>query len=225
MSDKRPGVIVDVDGTMLDTNYLHVVAWIRAFRENGFEDLAMSDVLGAIGIASEGLVEKLVDADQEVTDAIVKAHSRNYEAFTDDVRAFTRAGDLLRACDDRGLAVTIATSGKKDDLEWMLPAIGVDEDLLATATTSGDVEASKPAPEPMQATIDAAGLDPKRTVALGDTVWDVQAAQRTGIPCITFTCGGIDEATLRDAGAAQVWASPADLLAHLDDSLLGRLAD
>jgi HAD superfamily hydrolase (TIGR01509 family) len=152
----------------------------------------------------------------------VEAHSKRYEALRDHVTAFAAAADLVRACSDRGLTPVLATSGKEEDLEWMLPAIGVD-DAFEGATTSSDVEEGKPAPDLLSGAIEKHRLDPSRSVAVGDTVWDVEAARRAGVPCIALTCGGISEAELRQAGAAAVYADPADLLEHLDDSPLGRL--
>ena len=216
-----PGVVFDVDGTLLDTNYLHTIAWTRAMREHGYEDVTMDAVHGAIGIASAGLVEHVLGKED---DKLADAHSEAYEAFQDDIRAFPQAADLMKACHERGLKVVIATSGKEKDLEWMLPAIGVDDDIVDDASTSSDVENAKPAPELMEAAMDKSGLDPEHTVAIGDTVWDVQSASRAGIRCIAVTCGGIGEAALRDAGAVEVWKDPADLLAHLDESILSGLA-
>ena len=217
----RPGVVFDVDGTLLDTNYLHVVAWTRALRAHGYDHVTMEQVHGAIGIASGELVEHLTGGRDDET---AEAHTKFYEPFQDDIRAFPDAPELMRACSDAGLRVVIATSGKEKDLEWMLPAIGVDSDLIDGSSTSSDVDSAKPAPELLEVAMEKSGLDPERTVALGDTIWDVQAAQRAGIRCIALTCGGIGEAELREAGAVEVWADPADLLAHLDESILPALA-
>jgi phosphoglycolate phosphatase-like HAD superfamily hydrolase len=116
----------------------------------------------------------------------------------------------------------VATSGKEKDLEWMLPAIGA-EDSIAGATTSSEVQDGKPSPELLSAALEQHRLDPERSVAVGDTVWDVAAAARAGVRCVAVTCGGISEAELREAGAVEVYADPADLLERFDDSLLGRL--
>lgn len=219
MNDLRAGVLFDVDGTLLDTNYLHVLAWWQAMNDAGHDGVSMAAIHRSVGIASEGLVERLLGRADE---RAVEAHSKRYEALRDHVTAFPRAADLVRTCAERGLSPVLATSGKEQDLEWMLPAIGAD-DAFDGATTSSDVEDGKPAPDLMAGAIEKHRLDPGRSVAVGDTVWDVMAAERTGVPCIALTCGGISEAELQAAGAAAVYADPADLLDHLDDSLLGRL--
>jgi HAD superfamily hydrolase (TIGR01509 family) len=221
VSDLRPGVLFDVDGTLLDTNYLHVLSWWQAMNDAGHEDVSMAAIHRSIGIASEGLVERLLGhADEEA----VEAHSRRYEALRDQVTAFPRAADLVGACADRGFVAVLATSGKEEDLEWMLPAIGAG-DSFAGATTSSEVEEGKPSPDLLTAAIEEHRLDPSRSVAIGDTVWDVKAAEKAGVRCIALTCGGISEAELREAGAAEVYADPAELLERLDDSLLGGLVD
>ena len=219
MSDLRPGVLFDVDGTLLDTNYLHVLAWWQAMNDAGHEHLAMAAIHRAIGIASEGLVERLLGHDDETA---VEAHSGRYEALRDQVTAFPRAAELVKACADRGFTPVLATSGKEEDLEWMLPAIGAG-DSFAGATTSSDVDEGKPSPDLLTGAIEEHRLDPKRTVAIGDTVWDVKAAEKAGVPCVGLACGGISEAELREAGAVEVYADPADLLENLDESILGRL--
>lgn len=212
-----PGVLFDVDGTLLDTNYLHVLAWWRALQDSGHPGVAMSAIHRAIGIASEGLVERLLG---KPDDEAVEAHSRRYEALRDQVVAFPRTAELVEACAERGWRPVLATSGKKDDLDWMLPAIGA-EDTVAGATTSSDVGTGKPAPDLLTGALEEHGLDPARSFVVGDTVWDVEAAQKAGLPCVALLCGGISAAELREAGAAAVYDDPADLLQHLDDLDLG----
>lgn len=220
MSDRQvKGVVFDVDGTLLDTNYLHVVAWMRALRAHGHDGVTMADIHGAIGIASDGLVKHLTGEEDE---ELAEAHGDFYEPFKKDIQALPGAADLLERLHADGLSVVIATSGQKDDLDWMLPAIGVEEDLIAGTATAGDVEDAKPAPELMEVAMEAAGLDQDTAVAVGDTIWDVRAANRAGIRCIGFLSGGVGEAALRDEGAVEVWKDPADLLAHLEESILGR---
>ncbi|TFV54683.1 HAD family hydrolase [Geodermatophilus sp. DF01-2] len=219
----RPGVIFDVDGTLLDTNYLHVLAWWQAFRDTGHTEISMADCHRAIGIASAELVSHLLGDDVPDVDDIVEAHSKRYEALRDQVVAFPRTAELLGACRERGLAVVLATSGQESDLEWMQPAIGA-QDVVDGATTSADVGSAKPAPELLETTAADHGLDTARTVAVGDTIWDVRSARDAGLPCIALTCGGISRGELQEAGADEVYDDPADLLVHLDDSLIGRAA-
>lgn len=219
----RPGVLLDVDGTLLDTNYLQVLAWWQAFRDTGHDEVSMADCHRAIGIGSAELVAHLLGDDADDVDEVMEAKERRYEPLRELVVAFPRVDDLLAACRDRGLAVVLATSGQQSDLEWMTPAIGA-EDVVDGATTSADVESAKPAPDLMQTAVADHGLDPQRTVAVGDTIWDVRAARDAGLPCIALTCGGISRAELVEAGADEVYDDPADLLAHLDDSLVGKTA-
>jgi phosphoglycolate phosphatase-like HAD superfamily hydrolase len=222
MSDLRPGVLFDVDGTLLDTNYLHVIAWWEAMREAGHPEVTMAAIHRSVGIASGGLTERLLGSRD---DKAVEAHSARYEAMRerDGVPSFPRAGELVDRCVERGLTPVLATSGKEDDLEWMLPAIGA-EDSFAGATTSSQVEDGKPQPDMLTASLEEYDLDPARTALIGDTVWDVQAAEKAGIACIGVLTGGISEAELREAGAVEVYDDVADLLARFDDSLLARFA-
>lgn len=215
----RPGVLFDVDGTLLDTNYLHVLAWSQAFVDTGHPGVAMSAIHRAIGIPSAGLVRHVLGEDD---DATVRAHSERYEPLRARVAAFPRVAELLTACADRGFVVVLATSGAESDLEWMQPAIGA-EDAVAGVVTASDVDTGKPAPDPMGVAVEQHRLDPRRTVVVGDTVWDAEAARAAGLPCIGLACGGIAAAELREAGAGSVRADPADLLDRLDGTPLARV--
>ena len=223
MTDSAPGVLFDVDGTLLDTNYLHVLAWAQAFRDTGHAGIAMSTLHRAIGIGSEELVARILgEPSGDEVEAAVEAHSRRFEALRDQALAFPSAGDLLRACADRGLRVVLATSGQKSDLDWMLPAIGADE-AVHGATTSSDVSTAKPSPDLLRVAMEQHDLDPDRTAVVGDTVWDVESASRAGLPCVALLCGGISEGELSEAGARAVFQDPADLLDRLAASPLGDL--
>ena len=224
-SSGKPGVLLDVDGTLLDTNYLHALAWWQAFRDAGVTGVTMAETHRAVGIASAGLVDKLAsDADDAAKARVVERHTARYDDVQDQVVAFARADELIRRCRAEGLTVVLATSGKTDDLDWMLPAIGVEEDAIDGATTSDDVEQAKPAPDLMTTAMQQHGLDPARTVAVGDTVWDVQAAYDAGVRIIALTCGGVAECELAGAGADEVFAGPSDLLDRWAESALARLA-
>jgi phosphoglycolate phosphatase-like HAD superfamily hydrolase len=216
-AELRPGVLFDVDGTLLDTNYLHVLAWWQAFRDNGHE-VAMWTLHRAIGIGSEELVQRVLGRPDEGT---VQAHSERYEALRDQATAFPRSAELLSGCADRGLTVVLATSGAKDDLDWMLPMIGAPDGVIAGATTSADVDAAKPHPDLLEVAVRDHRLDPDRTVVVGDTVWDIEAARSAGLPCVALRCGGIGAGDL--SGAVAQYDDPAALLDALDESPIGRL--
>ena len=220
MPEPRPGVLFDVDGTLLDTNYLQVLAWWQAFMDSGHGPVPMERIHHAIGIPGDGLVRHLLGRDDDET---VGAHSRRYAPMREQVKPLPGTADLLRTCAARGLTVVLVTSAAEADLEWMMPALGA-RDAVAGTTTADDVEAGKPEPDPLGTAIRDHDLDPQRTVVVGDTVWDVESARKAALPCIGLTCGGISEAELADAGADAVHADPATLLDHLDASPLGRIA-
>lgn len=217
MANNRAGVVFDIDGTLLDTNYLHVLAWWQAFRDTGHQ-IAMWRLHRSIGIASEELVKRLLGA---ADDDVVQAHSERYAALRDQVTAFPGAAELLAACTELGLTVVLATSGTKDDLEWMLPAIGAPDGVVAGATTSADVEAGKPHPDLLEVALRDHRLDRGRTVAVGDTVWDVESARSAHLPCVALLSGGIGVGEL--GGAEAVYDDPAALLDRLGSSPLARL--
>jgi len=220
----KPGVLLDVDGTLLDTNYLHALAWWQAFRDAGVAGVTMADTHQAVGIASEQLVDRLAhEADDRTKRKIAKRHTKRYAKLQGEVVAFSGADHLVRRCHDAGYRVVLATSGPKSDLDWMLPAIGVGDGVLAGATTSDDVTEGKPAPDLMSTAVRQHDLDPTRTIAVGDTVWDVQAAHDAGVCIVALTCGGIPRCELAEAGADEIFGGPADLVDRWDDSLLSRL--
>ncbi|WP_298805101.1 HAD family hydrolase [uncultured Pseudokineococcus sp.] len=226
------GVLLDVDGTLLDTNFLHVVAWSRALRAEDVHGVPMAVLHRAIGLGSSELVRRVLgdglgspgsDAvDDDLVEAVTSGHSEQYGRMREEVEPFPRAADLIDALAQRDLAVVLATSGDKSDLDWMLPAVGAGDELTGVLT-SGDVEAAKPAPDIFGRAAEAHGLDPSRCVAVGDTVWDVESAGSAGMPCIALTCGGSSREELLGAGAAAVYRDPADLLENLDGSPVGEL--
>lgn len=210
------GVLFDIDGTLLDTNYLHVLAWWRAFRDTGHGEVDMASVHHSIGLSSPDLVRRLVGHDD---DATVEAHGRRFAELQPEAEALPGAGALVRTCAKAGRRVVLATSAKESDLDWMLPLIGAG-DAVHGVSSSADVDRSKPSPDILEVSMREHGLDPDRTLMVGDTVWDIAAAKNARLPCLALTCGGISEIELRQAGASEVYDDPADLLAHLDGSLL-----
>jgi HAD superfamily hydrolase (TIGR01509 family) len=215
----RGAVLFDVDGTLVDTNYLHAVAWAEAFATHGY-DVPTSTCHGLIGQGSDRLVESAIGHHD---DAVVDTHSDIYGAQLHRLRAFPEAAELLRATKRSGLAVVLATSASSHDVEHLRAAIGAD-DVIDGVTTKDDVDASKPDPDIVQAALDLAKVAADAAVFVGDTVWDIKAAARAGLPCVCVLTGGLDESVLRRAGAVEVYQDVADLLSRLPESALGRLA-
>jgi HAD superfamily hydrolase (TIGR01549 family) len=213
-ADTPGAVLFDVDGTLVDTVYQHVVAWWEAFAEAGHA-VSGYDIHHAIGRGSNDLVETLIgSADDDLTEA----HSKKWGDVRERTTAFHQVPELLRACRDRGMHVVLCTSGEGPDLDFFVDAIGGDEPIHAVVS-SEDVEQSKPSPEIVQKAVEAAGVPAERCVMVGDTIFDVQAAVAAGVTAIGVLCGGISEAELRDAGAAAVYGNPSELLAALDQWL------
>jgi HAD superfamily hydrolase (TIGR01509 family) len=212
-------VLFDVDGTLVDTNYLHTVAWWEAFARAG-HDVPMASIHRAIGMGSDRLLDALLPADRDRdADEIIKiAHSALYQVYWPQLRALPGAADLLRACHDAGLRVVLASSADPRQLEVLREALDAEEAIDA-ATSAGDVDSSKPAPDLVHVALDQAGTGPAQTVFVGDSVWDAQACQKAGVPCIALLSGGTSREELRDAGAAAVYGDPAELLARFPASL------
>jgi len=214
--------IFDVDGTLVDTNYLHAVTWWEAFRQYGHH-VPMARVHRAIGMGSDKLLDHLLPAgrDRTVDDELRSAHTVLYAPYWPRLRAFDRAADLLRACASRGLRVVLASSADEREMRALRDALDAD-DVLAAVTSSGDAEESKPAPDILQIALRRAEVAADAAVFVGDTVWDVQACQKAGLACIALLTGGIGRDELRDAGAVEIYEGHAGLLACLQDSLIAR---
>jgi HAD superfamily hydrolase (TIGR01509 family) len=216
--------LFDVDGTLVDTNYLHAVTWWEAFAQAGHV-VPMAEIHRAIGMGSGLMLDKLLPQDRDTGgDADIRAaHSALYATYRSRLRPLPGAADLLRACKRQGLAVVLASSADEPEFNMLRAALDA-EDAIDAATFSGDVEASKPAPDLVQVALDKVGVPAGEAVFTGDTVWDVQACQKAGVPCIGLLSGGISRDELTSAGAAEVYPGPGDLLASLDESLLARAA-
>lgn len=215
----RPAALVlDVDGTLLDTVYLHVLAWWESFLAVGYE-VSCVDIHRAIGRGSADVVETLVGtADQRVVDG----HSERWAPLRERCLPFHDVSELIRAAAGRGLQVVYCTSGSEEDTADFRRKIGCD-DVVAAVVNAGDVPQSKPAPDIVHAALDAVGVAPERAVMVGDTVYDVRAAAAAGVACIGVMCGGIGERELQEAGAVAVYGNPSALLEGLEASPVGRL--
>ena len=214
-------VLFDIDGTLVDSNYLHVDAWHRGLAEAGAPAPA-SRIHRAIGMDSGKLLEALAgEASEETRTRAKELHSDYYKKAASRLRAFDGAQDLLRSIADRGLKVVLATSAPEDELELLLGVLDVD-DTLAVVTSAADVDAAKPDPDILQVALEKAEVGAGQALLVGDTVWDVRAATAAGLPTIGVESGGVSGAELREAGAIEVYEDVAQLLERLDESPIGQ---
>jgi HAD superfamily hydrolase (TIGR01509 family) len=220
MSGSVTAALFDVDGTLVDSNYLHAVTWWEAFGMAGHQ-VPMADIHRAIGMGSGKLLEALLPAgrDRDADADIRTAHSALYSTYWSRLRPLPDAAELLRACKRRGLAVVLASSADEAEFRALRAALDA-EDAIDEATFSGDVGSSKPDPDLVQAALAKAGVPAGQAVFVGDTVWDVEACRKASVPCIGLLSGGISRGELTEAGAAEIYAGPGELLAGFDRSLL-----
>lgn len=219
-----PGaVLLDVDGTLVDTAYVHTISWWQALREHG-HTVPMAEIHRSVGMGSDQLLDHLLGAgrDKGGDERVVAAHDAGFSSWYERVVPLPGARDLVRECARRGLLVVLASSGSARDLEAMRAVLDSDEHIAAV-TTSADAEASKPAPDILAVALDRVGATSEYAVFVGDAVWDVEASRRVGLDCIGLESGGTSAAELLEAGAVETWRDPADLLANLDRSALSRL--
>jgi HAD superfamily hydrolase (TIGR01549 family) len=205
----RPAAILDIDGTLVDTNYHHAIAWYRAFLQSG-ETMPLWRVHRYIGMGGDQLVAALAgdDFEAEHGDDVRAAEHALYLALIDEVRPFADARPLMEDLVERGHTLVLASSAKPDEVEHYLDLLDARE-LTQDWTDSGDVERTKPEPDLVAAAVEKAGGGP--AVMVGDSTWDCEAAGRAGLETVAVLTGGFSEAELRDAGATGVYASLRDL--------------
>ncbi|SCL24420.1 Haloacid dehalogenase superfamily, subfamily IA, variant 2 with 3rd motif like haloacid dehalogenase/haloacid dehalogenase superfamily, subfamily IA, variant 3 with third motif having DD or ED/haloacid dehalogenase superfamily, subfamily IA, variant 1 with third motif having Dx(3-4)D or Dx(3-4)E [Micromonospora rhizosphaerae] len=222
-TDNRRGVLFDVDGTLVDTTYLHTVSWWEALRQADHR-VPMARIHRSIGMGSDKLLDHLLGPERERggDGKLRDAHDTRYAEYWDRLVPLPRATELLRACAGRGLRVVLATSASEHEVAALRSALDAD-DVIDTVTSSADAKESKPAPDIVVAALDQSGLPPDRVVFVGDSVWDVVAAGKLDIPCIGLTCGGTSRGELAGAGAVAVYEDPAALLDGLADSAIAAL--
>lgn len=220
MAQVRRAAVFDVDGTLVDTNHLHVVAWWEAFRQAGHRITAHA-IHRAVGLGSADLVTHLLGEARGRGEAagLSSAHKVLYAEYFERLTALPGAGSLLRHLADDGRQVVLATSAAGDELSALRRAIDADDAITATASAD-DVTEGKPAPEPVERALELAGVPAERAVFVGDTVWDMRAGRRAGVRCVALLCGGIPRADLEEAGADAVFRDPAHLLDSLARSPL-----
>ena len=220
-SRRFEGVILDVDGTLVDSNRLHAQAWFDAFREAGLDGGTVADIQRLIGMGSDKLLPEAVGIEAETVDG-KQLSARRADLFQrlylPTVRAVPGAAGLVETLRDRGVRLAVASSAKPDELEALLAIAGVPW-LRDDATSADEVEASKPDPDVVHAALRELDLPAERVAFLGDTPYDVEAGLRAGVTVIGVRSGGWDEIGLR--GAAAVYRDTEDLLLRLDESPLG----
>ena len=208
--------VLDVDGTLVDTNYQHALAWYRAFRQHQIL-LPVWRIHRHIGMGGDQVVEALTDVwtERELGDHIRHAEKELYFDLIGEVEAMEGARELISELGRRGHLVVLASSAKQEEVERYLELLGARE-LADAWTTSDDVEATKPAPDLVKAALGRVGGSAEDAVMIGDTPWDVHAARGAGVPTIAVLTGGFAAQELRESGAMDVFESVAELRAGLD---------
>jgi HAD superfamily hydrolase (TIGR01549 family) len=205
-------VLLDVDGTLIDANYHHAIAWYRAFREHGIL-LPVWRIHRHVGMGGDQLIPALAgeDVDQE---AISEARSAEYARLIGEVSPLDGARDLIVDLKERSRTPFLASSSPQAELDHYLDLLDARE-LVEGWTTDDDVESTKPEPDLVRAALDKLGTDD--ALLVGDTPWDIEAARKAGLEAVTVITGGFSEQELRDAGAAEVFESLTELRRHLDE--------
>jgi phosphoglycolate phosphatase-like HAD superfamily hydrolase len=212
--------ILDVDGTLVDTNYHHAIAWYRAFRQHG-ELLPVWRIHRHIGMGGDQLVGALCGetVERDKGDDIRSAETAVYMAMIEEVEPLHGARDLIVDLKESGHAVVLASSAKQQEVDHYLDLLDA-RDLADGWTTSADVEATKPEPDLVVAALEKAG--DRSGVMVGDSTFDCEAAARAGIETLAVLTGGFSEQELLDAGAARVFGSIDELREALDSTPLAR---
>jgi HAD superfamily hydrolase (TIGR01509 family) len=214
--------ILDIDGTLVDTNYHHAIAWFRAFRQHGIV-LPIWRIHRHIGMGGDQMVGALTDeqTESEQGDEIRAAEKALYLAFIDEVQTMEGSRELIEKLKQRDHTVILASSAKQDELDHYLDLLDARE-IVDGWTSSADVEATKPYPDLVTAALERAGNpDGELAVMVGDTVWDIKAASNAGVKTLTVRTGGFGVDELREAGAAGVYESVRELCDGLSDTPLG----
>ncbi|RKQ93898.1 HAD superfamily hydrolase (TIGR01509 family)/HAD superfamily hydrolase (TIGR01549 family) [Solirubrobacter pauli] len=208
--------ILDIDGTLVDTNYHHAVAWYRAFRAHGFV-IPLWQIHRHIGMGGDQLVTALAGEgfDREHGDEVRAAEKILYTQLIDEVQPLTGARALIEDLKGGGHTVILASSAKPEELEHYLTLLDA-RSLVDDWTDSGDVEQTKPEPDLVLAALEKADADAKDAVMIGDSTWDCEAAKRAKVRSIGVLTGGFSETELLDAGAEKVFTSVEELRKHLD---------
>ena len=218
-----PAVLFDVDGTLVDSNYLHIHAWQRAFAEVGI-DVETWRIHRSIGMDGSTLVRSLSDdAPDEAQNRLKDLHSQYYLEAASLLRPIPGARELLRRVAELNLQVVLATSAPEDELALLRTVLDCN-DLVADVTSAADVDTAKPKPDIIHVALERAGVSADQAVFVGDAIWDAEACARANLTSIGVLSGGVSCMELENAGAVVVFENAEDLLKHLDDTPIARLA-
>jgi HAD superfamily hydrolase (TIGR01509 family) len=218
------GVILDVDGTLVDSNDAHARAWVEALAEHGIR-VAFEKVRPLIGMGGDKLLPEVsaIKAETPEGERISKRRSEIFkERYLPKLKAFPSTRELLLRMRDDGLKLVVASSAKEDELNPLLKIAGAD-DLIEERTSSDDAENSKPDPDIVKAALSSSGLAPSDVVMLGDTPYDIESASRAGVRVVAVRSGGWADEDL--SGAIAIFDDPADLLARYESSPLKQRAE
>jgi HAD superfamily hydrolase (TIGR01549 family) len=217
------GVILDIDGTLVDSNDAHAYSWIDAMEEQGYK-VSFNEVRPLIGMGGDKILPEILNLSKESAKGRAISQRRKQifkRRYLSHVKAFPGAWELLQHMHQQGLRLVIATSAEPDELNDFLQIINPQApQLFEKQVSARDVKQSKPDVDVMEAALASIQLDPAEVVMLGDTLYDIEAASKLGVKTIAFRCGGWSDSDLR--GAIEIYAGPADLLAHYDQSVLVR---
>lgn len=216
-------MLFDIDGTLVDSNYLHIHAWQRAFGEVGI-DVETWRIHRSIGMDGSTLVRSLSDdAPEEIQKQLKELHTRYYREAAPLLRPLPGARALLRRVADLGIEVVLATSAPDDELKLLRKVLDCD-DLVAAVTSSADVDTAKPDPDIIEIALERAGVSAAQAVFVGDAIWDAEACSRAKLSCIGVLSGGVSASELHDAGAAEVFENAEDLLSNIEQTRIAALA-
>ena len=221
MSQAVRGIILDMDGTLVDTNEAHAQTWVDALKSFGYE-VTLDVIRPLIGQGGDKLIPRLTGEtkDSEIGKKLAAHRSELFEQrYLESVEAFPETRELVARLRDLGLKVVVASSSRRDHLDRLIEAAAIG-DLIDSATSASDVDESKPDPDVIEAALAKLGLAPEQVMMIGDTPYDIEAAARVGVRTLALRCGGWQDEGL--TGAVAVYADPADLLANLNASPLAR---
>jgi phosphoglycolate phosphatase-like HAD superfamily hydrolase len=214
-------VLLDVDGTLIDSNDEHAYAWVDVGREFGYE-IEYERVRRMIGMGGDKVLPELTGLTEDSAEGkrILERRGEIFRAqYAPLLQPFEGARDLLVRMRADGYQLVVATSASEEDLDVLLERAGLD-DVIGKATSSDDADESKPAPDIIEAALAKGKTGPQNAVMLGDTPYDVKAANRAGVKCVALRCGGWEDDELR--GAHAIYDDPADLLRRYSESIFGK---